>query len=57
MASRPIPALENTELSSPYCSDPNCPYCADLRKMEEAVRRGGPLPLPVQKNPKLPINR
>jgi hypothetical protein len=55
MASRPTPALDNTELSSPYCSDPNCSYCADLRKMEEAVRRGGPLPTSAE-NPSLPVN-
>jgi hypothetical protein len=55
MASHPSPALDTSELSSPYCSDPNCPYCADLRKVEEAVRRGGPLPLAVQKKPNLTI--
>ena len=48
MASQPKPAVENSlsELSSPYCSDPDCEYCAELRKVEEQVRRGDPLPSP-----------
>ena len=29
---------------SPYCSDPNCPYCKDLRETEELVRTGRPIP-------------
>jgi hypothetical protein len=24
--------------SSPYCSDPRCAYCKDLREAEEALR-------------------
>jgi len=32
------------EAGSPYCSDPNCPYCKELRETEELVRTGKPLP-------------
>jgi hypothetical protein len=28
----------------PYCTDPNCEYCKDLREMQEAIR----LCLPVR---------
>jgi hypothetical protein len=27
------------ELGSPFCSDPNCVYCAELRKMFEQMRK------------------
>jgi len=26
------------ELKSPYCSDPKCPYCVELRRAHEAVK-------------------
>ena len=29
---------------SPYCYDPNCPYCKDLRETEDLVRAGKPVP-------------
>lgn len=38
MASQPVPQ-HKTEAGSPYCSDPNCPYCKDLRKMFEQMRK------------------
>jgi len=30
---------ENSELpvSPPFCSDPNCPYCKELREIEEEL--------------------
>ena len=27
---------------SPYCSDPNCQSCRDLREIQEAIRLGRP---------------
>ena len=38
MASQPVP-LHKTEAGSPYCSDPNCPYCKELRRMFEQMRK------------------
>ena len=29
---------------SPYCSDPNCESCKELREAQEAIRLGQPLP-------------
>jgi len=26
-------------VSSPYCSDPNCPYCKELREQQDEIRR------------------
>jgi hypothetical protein len=33
-------------LGSPYCSDPNCPSCKELREAHEAIRRQKPIPPP-----------
>jgi 3-methyladenine DNA glycosylase AlkC len=32
---------ENHEIrvGSPFCSDPNCPYCQELRQLHEELRR------------------
>lgn len=30
--------------ASPYCYDPNCQSCKELREMQEAIRLGKPLP-------------
>jgi len=38
MATQPIPQPHKQEVGSPYCSDPNCPYCKELRKASEQVR-------------------
>jgi len=42
------PKRENREvaISSPYCSDPDCLYCKELREMQEPMtkkneKRGG----------------
>jgi hypothetical protein len=41
MASQPIPQPHRqTPLpGSPYCSDPDCEYCKELRKMQEQIRK------------------
>src|SRR5205814_6240834 len=31
------------QVGSPYCSDPNCAYCRDLRKVQEQLRNGQPI--------------
>ena len=31
------------QAGSPYCSDPNCAYCRDLRKVQEQLRNGQPI--------------
>ncbi len=30
---------------SPYCSDPNCQSCKDLREVQEAIRLHQPIPI------------
>ena len=42
MASQPTfpPHPKPLPHKMPYCSDPNCEYCKDLREMEEAIRVG-----------------
>ena len=35
MASSPVTQPHNQDEDNVYCSDPNCPYCADLRQAEE----------------------
>jgi hypothetical protein len=34
----PLPKHQR-ELGSPFCTDPNCAYCAELRKMFEQMRK------------------
>jgi hypothetical protein len=34
MASQPVPH-QSEEPGSPYCSDPNCEYCKNLRQAQE----------------------
>jgi hypothetical protein len=38
MASQPVPHRP-TELGSPYCSDPNCIYCKNLREAQEQLKK------------------
>jgi len=38
------PSTHKQESGSPYCSDPNCPYCRELRETQELVRTGRPIP-------------
>jgi hypothetical protein len=38
MASKPVPH-QQAELGSPYCSDPNCEYCKNLREVQERVKK------------------
>jgi len=45
LASHPQPKAEDSSLGSPYCSDPNCESCRKLRDMQEAIRRGQPVPI------------
>jgi hypothetical protein len=40
MASQPVPQHQK-ELWSPYCADPNCEYCKNLREMEERIKKSG----------------
>ncbi len=35
---------------SPYCSDPNCLSCKELREMHEKVRTGKPIPAPTRRS-------
>jgi hypothetical protein len=54
MASKPVPApvseVPQVELGSPYCSDPNCQSCKDLREAQEDVKAesGGGFPFGTQ---------
>jgi hypothetical protein len=38
MASQPVPH-QQAKPGSPYCSDPNCEYCKNLREMEERISK------------------
>jgi hypothetical protein len=40
MSSQPAP---KPTPDSPYCSDPNCEYCKDLRAAEEQLKNGYPV--------------
>ena len=40
MASQPVPHRP-TQSGSPYCSDPNCEYCKNLRETEERIKKSG----------------
>jgi hypothetical protein len=45
MASYPTFLLKPLQSKdSPYCSDPNCESCKELRAMHEAIRLDKPLP-------------
>ena len=39
MATQPVPLQHKAESGSPFCSDPKCPYCSDLRRMMEQIRK------------------
>jgi hypothetical protein len=40
MASQPVTEPEHKpQAGSPFCSDPKCLYCTDLRKMQEQIRK------------------
>jgi hypothetical protein len=30
--------------AAPYCTDPNCVYCKELKEAQEAIRMHQPLP-------------
>lgn len=40
LASQPVskPHDPSQEAGSPYCSDPNCVYCKELRQAQETLR-------------------
>jgi hypothetical protein len=40
----------NPEPGSPYCCDPNCPYCKELRETQELVRTGRPVPQVIKRS-------
>jgi hypothetical protein len=46
MASEPIlqPEKQSQSGGSPYCADPNCESCKELREMQEAIRLRQPIP-------------
>lgn len=45
MSSASVPKPHDSEpSSSPYCSDPNCKSCKELREMQEAIRLRAPIP-------------
>ncbi len=37
---------QSTAHGSPYCSDPNCKSCKELREVQERIRLGQPTQLP-----------
>jgi hypothetical protein len=46
MASRPLsPQPDKQSHGIPYCSDPDCHYCKDLREVQEALRLHEPIPI------------
>ena len=50
MASSPNTANSNQQVqshASPYCSDPNCESCKELREVQEAIRLHEPIPKKV----------
>lgn len=50
MTSQPNSNLSPSEPhGSPYCCDPNCQSCKELREMQEAIRLHLPLPQPAKK--------
>jgi hypothetical protein len=39
------PSGDHTQAAgSPYCSDPSCQSCKELRETQEAIRCGRPIP-------------
>jgi hypothetical protein len=44
MATKPTPQPQREPHGSPYCSDPNCESCKELREVHKAIRLGQPLP-------------
>jgi len=45
MSSQPISQAQQPQLhASPYCSDPNCQSCKDLRQVQDAIRLHQPIP-------------
>jgi len=45
MATQPISSeYKQAPLASPYCSDPNCKSCKELRDVQDAIRLGKPVP-------------
>lgn len=44
MATQAPSPHEKQPHGTPYCSDPNCPYCEELREMQEAIRLHHPIP-------------
>jgi len=43
MSSQATPSPREAEADSPYCSDPNCEYCKDLRAAQEQLKNGYPV--------------
>ena len=43
MALFPPPDKKQSQ-GSPYCSDPDCPYCKELRDVQDAIRLHEPIP-------------
>jgi hypothetical protein len=47
MASQPASQLSKhaPALGSPYCADPNCESCKELKEVHEAIERHEPIPI------------
>jgi hypothetical protein len=43
LQSNPVPSEHKADVGSPYCSDPNCQYCVDLRAVQAQLRGGLPI--------------
>jgi len=39
MPEKSKPDNHEVRLGSPFCSDPNCPYCKELRELHEEIKR------------------
>ncbi len=39
----PVPLQHKPDVGSPYCSDPNCVYCQDLRAAQAQLQQGQPV--------------
>jgi hypothetical protein len=44
MAAQPSLAAHKLQPGSPYCSDPDCAYCKELRETEENLKASGTIP-------------